>query len=71
LECHKIVEFLKASWEERKQYYTEEWDMTNVPNFILTTLNQTILNSNWEVEQIKLLYKILSQKKITIINKIN
>jgi DNA primase small subunit len=32
------VEFLKASWEERKQYYTEEWDMTNVPNFILTTL---------------------------------
>lgn len=39
-------------------------------DFILTTLNQTILNSNWEVEQIKLLYKILSQKKITIINKI-
>jgi glutamate dehydrogenase len=39
-------------------------------DFILMALNQTILNSNWEVEQIKLLYKILSQKKITIINKV-
>ena len=38
MECYKIVEFVKASREERKQYYTEEWDMNNVPNFILTTL---------------------------------
>lgn len=40
MRCWGILKFLPASPEERKAYYTEEWDKRDIPDFILATIKE-------------------------------
>ncbi len=40
MRCWGILNFLAASPEERRAYYTEEWDKEDLPDFILATIKE-------------------------------